>query len=226
MLRLAHILDSAFPTGGFAYSWGLEYAIIEGWVYDHASLLDFTEETLQHSWLSLDAVFVARAMGCRENLSELLRLDEQAISFRPSLESRAGAAQVGRSFLKAVNESYHIEEITRLRATIDEKNREQPQAFCLQLPLAWGFVCAYFGLNTAEAVQTFLFTAIRQWSQVAQRIIPLGQREANRFIAIMIEQIEELNLAGIAEKKPLNNLPALDFGQAAHSNLSARYFRT
>ena len=67
LLRLLTWLSPAFPTGGFAYSHGLEWAVEAGDVRDEASLTAWMEDTLRLGALWSDAILVppgASRRGC------------------------------------------------------------------------------------------------------------------------------------------------------------------
>ena len=61
LARLLLLADSAFPTGAFAHSWGLEWAVRSGWVTDAASLAAWIREALQFGVAPLEGRAVARA---------------------------------------------------------------------------------------------------------------------------------------------------------------------
>ena len=61
LLRLLTWLSPAFPTGGFAYSHGLEWAVEAGAVRDEASLTAWMEDTLRLGALWSDAILLRLA---------------------------------------------------------------------------------------------------------------------------------------------------------------------
>ena len=61
LARLLLLADSAFPTGAFAHSWGLEWAVRSGWVTDAASLAAWIRDALRFGVAPLEGRAVARA---------------------------------------------------------------------------------------------------------------------------------------------------------------------
>ena len=60
-LALAQMLSPAFPVGAYAYSQGLEQAMVDGVVTDAASLTDWVTAVLRHGAGRMDAIFLAEA---------------------------------------------------------------------------------------------------------------------------------------------------------------------
>ena len=61
-LRAVQLLSPAFPTGGFAYSQGLEWAMAEGAVRDAATLTDWLRDGLVHGAGWSDGVLLSLAL--------------------------------------------------------------------------------------------------------------------------------------------------------------------
>ena len=56
LLRLLTWLSPAFPTGGFAYSHGLEWAVESGDVTTESALIDYIKDLLTHGAPWSDAI--------------------------------------------------------------------------------------------------------------------------------------------------------------------------
>ncbi len=61
LLRLLTWLSPAFPTGAFAYSHGLEWAVENGGVHDGATLQAWLEDVLRHGTGRTDAILFRHA---------------------------------------------------------------------------------------------------------------------------------------------------------------------
>lgn len=224
LLRLQILADSGFPTGAFAHSNGLEYAIAEGWVTDRETLLDFTTDVFAHSWLSLDAPAILCAYHRTESAS-LITENAVIAAMRPTAEQRAGQAQVGRSFLKICAESFRdlsvLDEMHLALRSEASRNHD-----LIQFPLAWGWVASQMGIESTSAVKVFVLMAARQWAQVAIRLVPLGQTDAYLFLAGMEEMIHRSNIGALVPGEYRSTSPGYDLAAAGHSGMKARYFRS
>ncbi len=224
LLRLQILADSGFPTGAFAHSNGLEYAISVGWVKDQESLFDFTRDVLAHSWLTLEAPAILRAFEL-DNLSSLVSENSLVAAMRPTAEQRAGQAQVGRSFLKICAESFpDLPVLGEMRQALRSLAAENPDL--LQIALSWGWVASQMKIEAEPAVKVFLLMSVRQWAQVAMRLIPLGQADAYRFLAVMETEINHADVAALRAGEYQSASIGYDLAAAGHAGMKARYFRS
>ena len=101
LLRLLAWLSPAFPTGGYAYSHGLEWAV---------ETRDVTDATTLHAWLTgvllhgagrSDCILLRHAHRAAADPCALADIAELAAATAPSRERRAEALDQGQAFLIA-----------------------------------------------------------------------------------------------------------------------------
>ncbi|MEO0797569.1 MAG: urease accessory protein UreF [Pseudomonadota bacterium] len=92
----------SFPTGGFAFSQGLETAVSDGTVRDAIAFLSWLETLVVHGSLRNDAIVCARAYQS-DAPDERCRLNDLALALQPSAERARETAQLGANFRQAVN---------------------------------------------------------------------------------------------------------------------------
>jgi urease accessory protein len=78
LLRLLHFASPAFPTGGFAYSHGLEAAVDAGDVKDGPSLFDWLGDLLRHGSARSDVILLRHAYHACNDAAALRLIGERA----------------------------------------------------------------------------------------------------------------------------------------------------
>lgn len=206
-LRLAQWLSPAFPIGGFAYSQGLETAMVNGQVLDAASLTDWLQAVLTHGTARSEAVLLLHA---RQPDADLALLTDLCLAYAPSYERTVEMMEQGRAFGQTITA------IT---------GEAQPP---LPLPLAVGYATRALVLPDAEVLALWLHGVAAQLVSAAVRFVPLGQSQGQAVLAKLAETVT--NLARMAISVPLADLggctPGADLAAIRHETLHVRIFRT
>ena len=233
--RLLVLADSAFPTGAFAHSWGLEWAVRRGWVTGADDLYPWVRDALHFGVAPLEGRAVVRtvlltATGQERALTPYLaqrtvRLSDEVASFLPSREARTAGAQLGRSLLSATGAAFPaLRDHAGYRELVAAARNHGDR---VQFPVAWGCVGGLLGIEADALVQAYLLNTVRQWSQVAMRTIPIGQSAALDLVGRLLD--DSVRLAGevVRSRRPLASAtPGWDLAVAGHGELDARYFRS
>ena len=238
LARLLLISDSSFPTGTFAHSWGLEHAVRFGDVKSAGALATWAEEALRFGVGPLDGQALLRASELggrvRESASsselassvaqELRRLSDEWASFVPSREARNAAGQVGRSLLRAARKAFPSFAASAMataeRAASGDESR-------VAQPVAWGFVCGVIGIPPIDQLEAYLLGTLRQWSQVAMRMIPIGQSDALSVVGALLANVAAISSDIVEHPAPFTSItPGWDVALLAHAAMSTRYFRS
>jgi urease accessory protein len=224
LLKTLHLADSAYPTGSFAHSWGLEYAIYNGLVKDGATLFEWCKNAMSYSYAPLEgrASLLSYDAAVENDYDRIFSIDKEVGAMRPSENARRTAAQMGRSFVNITALSYNDETVRKL----DRLIKENDSFDCMQHPVAWGAVFAWLGLPKEYMLSTLLHGVVKQWAQVAVRIIPLGQSKAHAFLAAFTVELEKIISAELinTDKELKSISPLLDISSIGHESLKARYF--
>ena len=173
--RLLVLADSAFPTGAFAHSWGLEWAVRRGWVTGTEDLYPWVRDALHFGVAPLEGRVVARAVRlteqCRKDeralalafVARAVRLSDDAASFLPSREARRAGGQLGRSLLAAAGAAFpELHSIAGAGLVQAARGHDERP----QLPVAWGLTGAVLGIEAVALVQAYLLNTVgsgRRW---------------------------------------------------------------
>ncbi|MGA8194761.1 MAG: urease accessory UreF family protein, partial [Acetobacteraceae bacterium] len=101
MLRLLAWLSPAFPTGAYAYSHGLEWAVECGDIADGDTLHAWLADVLAHGSGRNDAILLRHAHRANSDAATLGAIAELAAAVAPSRERRAETLDQGAAFIAA-----------------------------------------------------------------------------------------------------------------------------
>jgi urease accessory protein len=213
---LFQLTDSAFPTGGFAHSGGLEAAAQLGELDEAKGLREFVREALwQAGYGALPLVSAAHADPSR--WAELDALCEAFVL--GAVQNRASRTQ-GRAFLATCVRSF-------TEPALDELQRQgQAARLGLHYPPVVGVTLATLGIARIAAQRWFLFTTLRGLLSAAVRLGLSGPHAAQglqRSLAPVLEEIL-LRCAELAPEQVAQTAPILDLLQSAHDRLYSRLF--
>ena len=206
---LWQLADSAFPTGGFAHSGGLEAAWQNGEVRNAAELTSFLQASLgqlAHGALPL----VNAAHHAPEETPELDRLCDAFLTNH--VANRASRIQ-GQSLLIVAEKAFGL---------------ARPLLPFAHLAPVFGGVTRKLELTSAGAAHLFLFQNLRGLVAAAIRLGIVGPMEAQALQHGLGSCAREA--ANLCESLPLADLsqtaPLLDLWQASHDRLYSRLFQS
>lgn len=206
LARLMAWLSPVFPTGGFAYSVGLEQAVADELVHDENTLHAWLETLLMHGSFWNEAVLIAAAHKQEDDTESLSAL---ATSLAPSAERHRETLDQGAAFLDAAS-AWGSSDLPR----------ETP------LPIALGSVCTAANIPLVDTLTAALQTLISNQLQAAIRLSLIGQTGAARLLAALEPTI--LEAAAKAETSTMDDLGGsafmADIMSARHETLEPRIF--
>ena len=97
-LALLQLGDSAFPAGGFAFSWGIEGLAADGLLSGRDDLDDVIADHLAQRWATMDRILLRRAWHAQDVVA-MAAVDRLAEATTPSAEMREGSRGAGRALL-------------------------------------------------------------------------------------------------------------------------------
>ena len=215
-LRLWQLADSAFPTGAFAHSWGLEAAWQSGEVPDLRALRQFVLEALEQGGRSVLPLLNA----AHRDRTRFRELDEIADLFLTNpVANRASRAQ-GRAFSTTCSRVWPSPAVAAVDALVRQGAGHTGPAM--------GAMLAALEVPAESARLLYLYGAVRGVLAAAVRLGIAGSYDAQRLqhdmtaatlaVADRSRALDERDLAQTA--------PLIDLLQATHDRLYSRLFQS
>lgn len=219
LYRLLTWLSPAFPTGGFAYSHGLETAIAEGRVRDADTAREWLADILAHGGGFSDAVLLARAHEAADDGAALHQVAEFAAAFQPSAEIRLESVKQGEAFLATARAAWPCAALEQLIEAWPD-----PHAY----PVTVAVCAAGHGIACDTALPAYLHAFMSNLVSAAIRLVPLGQSDGQRIVAALEPVISAT--AQRAAATPLDELGTAafisDIMSMRHETQETRIFRS
>lgn len=216
------LADSAFPSGGFAHSAGLESARQQGLVTDARSLGWFLESLLQDSSRGIVPFLVAVHTSDQASDQALVRVDRWCDAFLSNHVANRASRVQGRSFLTAAEAAFEIAEIGELRQSVASGELNGHHAVLV------GRVTRLLDLPLDRTVAWYLYTQLRDVISAATRlniIGPLaGQSLISRF-GRFVEHEAELATVRDVDRAAITS-PVLEIVATRHDQLYSRLFQS
>lgn len=207
LLLLLNWMSPAFPTGSFAYSHGLEWAITSGGVTSPGDVEEWIGDLLTRGSGWNDAVLFS---ACWRQQAE--EMNVLALALCSSSERHLESTQLGRSFTTAAG--IFVE-------------ADWPQGD-LAYPIAAALACRAAGVERESAITAYLQGFASALVSVAVRLVPLGQTAGLRVLKALMPVIAET--ASRAAASTLDHLGGCtigaDIAAMHHETLEPRVFRT
>jgi urease accessory protein len=221
LVALLQLSDSLFPIGSFAHSDGLEHAAAAGRVTNAAELRTWLDAQLAGPLRTADGRGVALALADWQarRWAELDELDDEMYALRPSSASRDAARAMGTRLLKTCTAARPDPEVSACLARRASRG--------VTLPVAFGIACGSARIAPGAALEAFLYTRLAGSVSAAMRLMKIGQSDAQRVLAEMLEQVPGAAAAILAsEARPAVFAPALDIAAMSHQYQRSRLFRS
>lgn len=224
LLALLHFADSAFPTGGYAHSFGLESYVQTGLVRTPGDVRRFLAAHLEGASGPSDATAAAAALRAATggDLAGCRSIDDTLTAMKTVREFREASRQMGRQTLRVAAALTGDRRLATYLADVEAARAPGHHAVALGLTgaaLAW---------TPAEVAAVLLYSSAALLVGAALRLLPVGQLEGQRILYDLHPLLGRL--AAEAARRPLADLasfaPGLDVQGCRHAGLEARLFRS
>jgi len=213
LLRLLAWLSPAFPTGGFAWSQGVEFAVETGDIGDEATLRAWLEDVLRHGAGRADAIVLRHAHAAQGDAVALTEVAQFARALQPARERLAETLGQGNAFVLAAAPWGAV----ALAGFSD-----------LPYPVAVGALAGAHAIAADAACAGFLQSVTANMISAAVRLVPLGQTAGLRVLAAL--ESDFLAVAAQTRGAPLDDAGGAcwraDLAAMRHETQYTRLFRS
>lgn len=212
--KLLTWLSPAFPVGAFAWSAGLETAIVGRLVHDRQTAEDWISGALLHGSMRTDAILLAHAHKSPRAPEKLQELADLCLALTPAKERHAETTMTGNAFATA-GAAWPVDPPLDL---------PRPCPY----PIAVGALAGAHGIGLLDTLVAFLTATVHSQVSVAVRLVPIGQTDGLAIMAALEPEIGKL--AALCQHATLDEIGSVAYGadiaQMQHETLPTRIFRS
>lgn len=211
LLRLMTWLSPAFPTGAFAYSHGLEWAVESYDVSNETNLAAWLTDIIIHGTGRTDTILLRHAHRAAAEPAALKEIADLAYATASSRERQSESLDQGKAFMLAAT-AWEIP--------------DAPER--IPYPVAVGAVAGAHRIPEGATAAAFLQAFTNNLISAAVRLVPLGQTAGLRVLAALEPTI--LHTAEETKKATLEDLGGCafrsDLAAIRHETQYTRLFRS
>jgi urease accessory protein len=217
LLTILQHADSAFPSGSFAFSNGIEGLAAMNAPLDRTGLQNVVAMALRHRWATSDRVAVALAHRAGDDFDKAAQIDQTVEAATLAEPLRSGSKRNGNALLAA-----HVRLGTQgaadLRSQIDAGKAHG------HLPIVQGFVWRARGMSETDALAVSSYSTASGLIAAAVRLGRIGAVEAQAVLAALLPTIAELSAPVAPDAKIESFVPWIDAATSRQARAHLRLF--
>jgi urease accessory protein len=214
LLWLLQTNDSAYPSGAYAHSFGLEEIVESGVVRDAAGLEAFIEKQIIPALLTFEIPYFAKAHAAASEFDSdmLLALDLELDAWRLPAEIRDASRRIG---------SQRLELLVSLDGSpfIIAFHRQRPRGHHLVVS-----AIELSGLPVSQAARAFAFQSIAGFTAASMKLIRIGQSACQQILRRSLEKLGTGLDPALAREPDGWFNPLLEISSLRHARSHARLF--
>lgn len=224
LFALLQITDSAFPSGSFAHSYGLE-GLFEGRL---TPSLDEVRGAIDAVWwhqlLRMDGVGGRRAHRAMQDgdVDRVTAIDQELFDTKIARELREASIATGRGFLSVARSVVVHTGLEEYATRVETRRSPGTHA------IAFHAAAAAAGVGAAETTIAWGYQTIAQMVSALLRLGILGHRDAQAHIAALCPRVAQgaREIAECDEGGLSSFAPALEIASMRHERQYSRLFRS
>jgi urease accessory protein len=212
--------DTLFPSGGFAFSQGIEASLAVADRVGPFRFHSFADAHLRHRWFPTDRVAIARAHRAGGDLDRVASVDLELDASSISEDLREGSRSNGMSLLTG-----HQRLATPGAAEYRDRVRrgEAPGHLAVVQGLLWRAA----GLDERSVVAVSGYQTVASLAGAAMRLGAIGAIDAQSNITRLLPVIEQLCREPVRDDQPFAGfLPMAEIASAMNRRSDLRMFKT
>jgi urease accessory protein len=215
---LWQLADSAFPTGGFAHSGGLEAAFQQGELRSMAELSAFIEVCLSQ----LGHASLPFMTSAHKEPAALVELDYLCDSFTTNHVANRASRLQGRAMLASAERIFATVQLQMVAHSGSER-----LAFCHLAP-TFGAIMRALGVGRTPASRLFFFVHTRGLLSSAVRLGIVGPLQAQALQNRLAPHVEKILMRSrnVSVDEIAQTAPLLDLWQGNQDRLYSRLFQS
>jgi urease accessory protein len=217
LLTILQHADSAFPSGSFAFSNGIEGLSAMNAPLDRRGLQDVVTLFLRHRWATSDRVAVALTHRANGDFDRVAGIDHAVEAATLAEPLRSGSKRNGNALLAA-----HVRLATagarELRTLIEGAEAHG------HLPVVQGFVWRASGMSEAAAVAVSGYSTAAGLIAATVRLGRIGAVEAQSVLAAALATVADLSRPIPAAAEIESFMPWVDAAASRHARAHLRLF--
>ena len=219
-LFLLQLSSSSFPTGSFNHSFGFETWFSSGAIddvesFEHACIL-----WIKYCLAPSETVAVALAceLSKSKDFDSLIELDNKLAALKLTREAKNASILTGAALLETYDKAFSSGQLSKFSSAIQDGKAQGHYA------VVYGVICGQNNISTYQSSLTFMQSSVSNLTNVASRIIPLGQVDVQKVLKRTWPLLIELATETLDKK--VNDMFAatanLDIASMNHEKLKTR----
>jgi urease accessory protein len=212
------LADSAFPSGGFAHSGGLEAAWQLGEIQDSRSLENYLgSQLLQSGNMALPYL-----LAVHRGPDNFELLDQRHDAFVKNHIARKASCAQGQAILVVAAKAFSIPRLTELRKSCTDGDTP------LHLPTVFGLITRLLEIDADQAARLWLHTLLRDLISSAVRLGIVGSLQGQAIQRNMTPASEKTlqRCLNLSVEQAAQTTPVIDLLQGTHDRLYSKLFQT